>query len=269
MVRFSLVTICYNAESLIAETMESVLRQDAGVGFEYIIVDGASKDRTFAIARSYEQKFAAKGISLRCYSEPDNGISDAFNKGILHAEGEIVGLVNAGDCLTKDALKVLNEAYAEDVDIFYGNILWVDKEQGVQYTRHSSADVSALRFTMPIMHPACYIRKTAYETVGMYKTDFRYAMDRELLARMWKAGRRFKFINHVFSEMSAGGVSDSSAYNSQRKAESRSIALACGVSPLLFEYVYAKGKLQYYLIKTLKKYPQLFLWLRGLRAQKS
>lgn len=265
--RYSLVTICYNAEKEIAATIESVLKQDAGLGFEYIIVDGASKDQTFAIARSYEHQFAAKGISFRCYSEPDKGISDAFNKGVLHAKGDIVGLVNAGDCLTDDALKALDSAFEEDVDIYYGNILWNDKERGMRYIRYSKPHPEELRLSMPILHPACFIRKSAYDSVGLYKIEFRYGMDRELLARMWKAGKRFKYINHTFSVMSAGGVSDASAYSAQRRKESESIAMACGVSRIRFEYTYNVAKCKFKLITLIKRYNRLFNLLRTMKMR--
>lgn len=256
--RYSVVTICYNAENEIAGTMESVLCQSVCDNFEYIVVDGASKDRTIEIVKAYEPRFREKGIPFRWYSEPDKGISDAFNKGVLHAEGEIVALVNAGDRLTPCAMETYAAAYEEDVDIFYGHIRWVDQANGLDYIRKSQPVPDALPLTMSIMHPACIIRKSAYESVGLYKTEFRYAMDRELLARMLMAGRKFKCIDYVFSVMSAGGVSDTHAFDAQRKQESMSIALACGVSRLRFEWVFNRAKYRYRLIKWVKEHTNLY-----------
>ena len=79
--KLSVVTVCLNAENCIALTMESVLNQTVPV-YEYILVDGGSTDRTNEIIEEYKEKFLEKGIRFINISEKDNGISDAFNKGI-------------------------------------------------------------------------------------------------------------------------------------------------------------------------------------------
>lgn len=265
--RFSVVSICYNAEKEISDTMKSVLAQTYCGDMEYIIVDGASGDKTVEIARSMAPEFAAKGIPFRCYSAPDKGISDAFNKGIGYAQGEIVALVNAGDHLRPDALEVLNAAYDEHIDIYYGNIIWSDKENGLSYIKKSRATPNDLPLTMSIMHPACFIRKSAYEMVGMYRIDFRYSMDRELLARMFMAGRQFRFIDHVFSEMAAGGLSDSSAFNAERKRESLTIAQNCGISRIRFEWVFQRAKYRYKIQKWIKENTALYPLLLKLKRK--
>lgn len=264
--KFSVVTVCYNAEHEIEETMQSILNQTCPNHlFEYIIVDGASKDNTFSLVESYRTRFQAKGISFRCYSAPDKGISDAFNKGILYAEGEWIALVNAGDRYAADALETFERSGIDDVDICYGHIHWVNRKTRNGHIRTSSPSPEGLKLGMPIMHPACIIRKAAYQEVGLYREDFRYSMDRELLARMLRAGKRFLYIDHVFSEMSAGGLSDTGAYSTQRKQESRAIALACGVSPLHFEWVFRKARYQYMLISLLKRFSTLYRLLHRFR----
>lgn len=95
--KVSMITICYNAEKTIAKTIESVLSQDYE-NLEYIIVDGGSKDHTVDIIKSYENK------KIHWISEKDNGISDAFNKGIKMATGDLIGLINADDYLFPHAL---------------------------------------------------------------------------------------------------------------------------------------------------------------------
>lgn len=256
--KYSVVTICYNAEQEIEETILSILNQTRTDDVEYIVVDGASKDRTFSLVQSYREHFQAKGIPFRCYSEPDKGISDAFNKGVLYAEGEWIALVNAGDCYAPDALESFERAGVDDVDICYGNVLWSDAENGRSYIRKSSPFPSHLKLGMPILHPACIIRKSAYQDVGLYRIDYRYSMDRELLARMWMAGKRFKYIDHVFSVMRAGGLSDTNAYTAPRKKESMNIALACGVSRCRFEWSYGRAKYKYFLSRWVKQHRFIF-----------
>lgn len=265
--KFSVVTICYNAAEMIRATMESVLCQQYTGEFEYIIVDGASRDNTTEIAQSYETKFAERGVKLRIYSAPDQGISDAFNKGVEYAQGEIVGLVNAGDHLTPDALRVLDDAYEPEVDVYYGNIWWVDEANGLRYIKKSEPTPYNLRHTMSIMHPACFIRKSAYQASGLYRLDYRYSMDRELLARMMREGRRFKYIDHEFSVMTAGGVSDGSAFSPQRKQESMGVALACGVPRWQFERTFFLAKHRYFLIKWIKEHTKLFPLLMRLKRR--
>lgn len=252
--KFSVVTICYNVEDEIEATMQSILNQTcSSEEYEYIVVDGASDDSTFDIVLSYRAKFREKGVRFRCYSAPDNGISDAFNKGIRYAEGEWVALVNAGDHYAADALETFGKSGMDDADICYGHISWINRETGLTYRRLSTLAPNCFALGMPVMHPACIIRKTAYEEVGLYKEEFRYSMDRELLARMQCAGKRFKCIDHVFSEMSVGGVSDTGAYSSQSKKESRAIALACGISPWHFECHHQYEKCRFYLTRLLRR----------------
>lgn len=265
--RFSVVTICYNAEEEIVGTMESVLAQTQSGDFEYIVVDGASRDATMERVRAMKRRFMDKGIPFRAYSAPDKGISDAFNKGVEYAQGEIVALVNAGDALTPDALKIISAAYRPEVDVYYGNIWWEDEAKGVRYVKKSEPTPRNLRTTMCIMHPSCFIRKSAYEASGLYRTDFRYAMDRELLSRMMRDRRRFLYLDAEFSCMKAGGVSDSVAYTPQRKWESKTIALACGVSRLRFEWIYNVAKYRYYLVSLLKRHPVLYSVLLRLKGR--
>ena len=92
----SIVTVCLNAEQLIGRTIDSVLRQDMD-DYEYLIVDGASADRTLAIAESYRPAFDEKGIRYTIVSERDSGIYNAMNKGARLASGEWICYMNAGD----------------------------------------------------------------------------------------------------------------------------------------------------------------------------
>ena len=94
--KVSIITICFNSEAVIRKTIESVLNQTY-TDIEYIIIDGASKDKTVEIAESYRLSLEGKGITFNVYSEPDKGIYDAMNKGINKATGELVGLINSGD----------------------------------------------------------------------------------------------------------------------------------------------------------------------------
>ena len=88
--KISVITISYNAEKEIEKTILSVISQTYD-NIEYIIVDGASKDNTISIVNKYKKKISC------VISEPDKGIYDAMNKGIMHATGEWLIMRNAGD----------------------------------------------------------------------------------------------------------------------------------------------------------------------------
>ena len=100
---FSIVTVCFNSEKTIKKTIESVLQQEFK-DYEYIIVDGASKDGTMDVVKNYEDKFEGR---LRYISEPDKGIYDAFNKGIRMSKGKYVWIVNSDDYIEPNALEEL------------------------------------------------------------------------------------------------------------------------------------------------------------------
>ena len=91
--KLSIITVSFNAENCIKKTIKSVLNQIEPV-YEYIIIDGASTDKTYNIICSYGEAFKNKGIKYIHCSEPDKGISDAFNKGIKKATGDLVGIIN-------------------------------------------------------------------------------------------------------------------------------------------------------------------------------
>src|SRR5574344_2136444 len=123
--KITIITICYNSAKTIARTIESVLSQNYS-DLEYLIVDGASKDNTVAIANSYKEKFAAKNISYIISSEPDHGIYDAMNKGINKSTGDVVGILNSDDYYaSSDVLSVVAKTFElNNIESCYGNILY-------------------------------------------------------------------------------------------------------------------------------------------------
>ena len=102
-VKISIITITYNSERTVEETLKSVISQ-AYPKLEYIIVDGASKDKTLDVVAKYKDSIA------RIISEPDKGIADAFNKGIRMATGDLIGIINSDDLLLPGALRKMAES---------------------------------------------------------------------------------------------------------------------------------------------------------------
>ncbi len=119
---FSIITVVYNGENLLSDTMESVFRQTYPQ-VEYIVVDGASKDNSLKII----QEYAAKMPHLRWISEPDRGLYDAMNKGLRMATGDFVQFLNAGDWLhASDTLEKMAGMVTPQTGVLYGETMLVD-----------------------------------------------------------------------------------------------------------------------------------------------
>lgn len=177
----SIVTVCYQAEKLLAETLDSVMSQTFQ-SFELVIVDGASTDNTVAIAQRYQSKIGT------LISEKDKGIYDAMNKGIEHAKGEWIYFLNAGDCLyDKHVLQnVFGQELPENVGLMYGKIKTVNEPTGVDYVWGKSVSLKDFYHRYPINHQASFARKKAFESIGSFNTRYRLSADNEWFVRFFK-----------------------------------------------------------------------------------
>jgi glycosyltransferase involved in cell wall biosynthesis len=196
----------------VRDTIESVLRQSYA-DYEYIVVDGASKDNTVDIIREYEPRFEGR---MRWISEPDKGIYDAMNKGIAMATGDVVGIVNSDDFYHRsDVLEKVNEAFADaEVQAIYGDVRFVNDdnlEKTVRY--YSSKNFSPKRFRFGFMpaHPSFFTYKRFFDEFGYYKTDYKIAADYELLIRFLYTHRlKSRYVHLDFMKMRTGGASTAS-----------------------------------------------------------
>ena len=196
----SIVTVVLNGEGEIRKTIESVIRQKYEK-WEYIFIDGGSTDNTVEIIKEYEE------YNISWISEKDNGISDAFNKGIGRACGSIIGILNAGDWYEDGAIERIVAAFLQNgnVDIVCGDVqYWQGKEKA--YRCASRPDL--LEKEMSVTHPSCFVKKKVYDRYGMFDTEYKLAMDYELLLRLKNAGGCFLVISEILANMQHGGVSE-------------------------------------------------------------
>jgi len=193
----SIITIVYNGQNHLEQAILSVLNQTYP-HIEYIIIDGGSTDQSPRIIKKYEEKIHY------WISEPDKGISDAFNKGIAKASGHIIGIINADDWYDPGALYQVAEKMG-DADICFGDIqLWKNgKKEFIQ-----KGNLHLLNKEMTINHPTVFIKKKCYESFGNYDLRYRCAMDYDLLLRLKVNQCRFKHIPVVLANMRWGGFSD-------------------------------------------------------------
>lgn len=220
MIRFSIVTISFNSEATIERTIKSVINQNYN-NFEFLIIDGGSKDSTMSIVNKY------KGDIDVIISEKDNGISDAFNKGINAANGEYILLLNSDDYLVEGILAKIDSVLKADTDVLHSNIVLVDKS-GSQRIKKPIVDYNRLlKRRMVLNHPGMFIAKSAYEKYGLYNTSFKCAMDRELVSRMYKRGAKFQYEDIETVIFQLGGES-SRNYIKHAIPEGRRISIANG-----------------------------------------
>lgn len=177
----TIITVCYNSDKTIAQTIESVLHQTYR-DIEYIIVDGNSADHTMEIVKSYCSKFNGR---MKVVSEPDEGIYDAMNKGIRMATGELIGIINSDDFYEPDAVTKMVEVYRKGMcAVLYGEIrsLVDEKEESISLLSHEFLDRRMIR------HPACFVTKSAYEKYGLFDTKYCCVADYDLMLRYWRSG---------------------------------------------------------------------------------
>ena len=207
--KLSIITVTYNSERTLRDTMESILSQTFQ-DFEYIIVDGASKDATLDIIREYEPRFQGK---MRYVSEPDKGIYDAMNKGFAMATGDVIGILNSDDFFTSDdvLLAVVDGFAGEYVDAVYADIHYVNTDDLTKCVRYYSSGVFRpwmMRFGMIPAHPSFYCRKAVYDQYGSFDTTYRIAADFEILLRLIFIHRiRTRYVKKDFVTMRLGGAS--------------------------------------------------------------
>jgi len=222
---FSIITPTFNSRQFLTETVQSVLSQE-GAEFEYIIVDGGSTDGTLDIIMEY----AGRDRRIRWISEPDEGIADAFNKGIALARGEIIGIINSDDTYLPGALAAVADAYRShpEFDVFHGDMLRLQGDKVLFLLK--PADVqSHIWHEMPLNHPATFVTARAYGKVGGFDAKVRIAMDYDLMLRLYKVGCSFNYIASPLAAMRYGGASDEKRLEGLR--EVRTIAIREGYPP--------------------------------------
>lgn len=201
----SIVTVCYNAESSIGETFESVLKQEYQ-DYEYLVIDGNSSDHTMQIVEEYRKKFKKKGIAFSVVSENDQGIYDAMNKAIRMAQGTWVYFLNADDRLyNKAVLKNIFSKKYEKADVIYGRVY---KCAGNKVEMRAHRDIEEIVREMPFCHQGAFT-KTELMKKNLFDQRFAICADYNFMLKMYLQGRCFQRIEDIVAYFSAEGVSSS------------------------------------------------------------
>lgn len=221
--KLSLITVCYNAEKTIGDTVRSVFAQRCPVPIEYLVIDGASADATVAAVRdavaasagatARKTEDAQPAFAFQLVSEPDRGMYDALNKGIARATGDIVGILNADDRFSDEcALADVAQAFADDptLECVYADIRFVrgDSDETTRY--YSSRRWRPWMHNWGFMpaHPTVYVRKTVFERFGAYKLGYDISADFEWMTRVLCRGQiKARYLPRCLVTMRLGGKS--------------------------------------------------------------
>jgi len=184
--RFSIITVTYNAEKVIEETIQSVITQTYK-NYEYIIIDGASKDNTLSVIDKY------KDMISRVVSEPDKGLYDAMNKGIAAATGDYLCFLNAGDSFHEDDTLQLMVHSIDDnelPDVLYGETAIVNKEGHFLHMRRLQTPEKltwkSFKQGMLVCHQAFFARHTIVEPFDL---SYRFSADYDWCIRVMKKAK--------------------------------------------------------------------------------
>ena len=194
----SIVTVVYNGEKYLEQTIKSVLDQGYD-NVEYIIIDGGSIDSTLDIIKKYEAQIDY------WVSEPDIGIYNAMNKGTSLCSGDYVAFLNADDWYNKDTVEIVVNRLArkQKVDYLFGNVAmyengtisWVFKEN---LKKHKS--------NMPLGHPSLYLKRSVLLT-KKFDENYKIVADYDLVLRLVNENYSYAYIDQTLANYRIGGIS--------------------------------------------------------------
>jgi glycosyltransferase involved in cell wall biosynthesis len=210
--KVSIITVVLNNADTIGAAIDSVLAQDYK-DIEYIIIDGESTDGTVEIIQSYGNKIS------QVVSGKDGGIYFAMNKGLSLASGKVIGILNADDLYhnTEVIRRVIAKMNATGADTCYGDLQYVKRDNVKAIVRHWHSGGfrrdSFLYGWMP-PHPTFFVKKSVYEKVGLFNTQFRSAADYEFMLRvLFKTKISTCYLPEVLVLMRIGGKSNKEISN--------------------------------------------------------
>lgn len=197
----SVVTVVFNGESFLQETINSVVQQSYE-NIEYIIVDGESSDGTLDIIRRNEDKIDY------WLSEKDDGLYDAMNKAIQLCHGIAVKLINADDLLKPDAIEKCIKVFMDQQDsnfVINGYLERIDMQGNVTATWTNKGKI--IRGYDEFLHPSWFVPMKVYKNYGLYSTEYKVSSDYEYYLRLKRQDIPFVTIQSPLVSFRLGGVS--------------------------------------------------------------
>lgn len=197
----TIITATFNAAELLPHTIKSI-REQTYEDIEWIIVDGNSTDRTIDVIRGNEDV-------IDCWiHEPDNGIYDAWNKGIKLAHGEFISFLGADDCWASKhtVATLMSEVQKSDADVVCAKAMVMGSDGNKMRMLGEPWDQNKMWFRQVVAHPGMIHRAELFKAYGNFDSTFKITGDYEWLLRVNTAVKT-KFVDYVSVHMRDGGVS--------------------------------------------------------------
>lgn len=239
----SIITVVFNGEKYLEQTIRSVLGQTYS-HLEYIIVDGGSTDETLAIIRRYQEKLA------KWISEPDKGLYDAMNKGIRMANGEIIGMINSDDWYEPDAVELVVEAYRKNPTkkIFHADRMDVLLDGSRRLKKFNASKFKLVYYGMTYNHPSMFVHSDIYKKLN-YNIELRALSDYEFVLRnLLHSPEIFFYISKAYVNYRLDGLSGQMA-TAKMLSEGFTARQNAGLSPVRNYFSY--------LLRMLARFAQL------------
>jgi len=208
----SIITPTLNSEAFVEDNIRSI-RSQTYPNIEHVIVDGVSTDSTLDIVKKLDPDAVV-------ISEKDRGISDAFNKGLRLAKGDIIAILNSDDYYADERVveKVVEEfRNRPETELLYGKVRCVDQQTGhtlVIYGEPFSFRKMLKAIITP--HPALFATRRLHETVGDFSLDYKVSMDHEYFVRATAVFEPY-FLDDILTVMRWGGYSAVNIFRAHRE----------------------------------------------------
>jgi len=222
--KISVITVCFNSQTTIERSIQSVVDQQ-WPEVEHIVIDGGSTDGTLAILERFRPHLAV------LVSEPDKGIYDAMNKGLARATGDVICFLNADDQYADVNVlaEVAQQMRTHQLDALVADVGFFKAGDPTRMTRRYRSDRFSpqhLSWCWMPAHPGLFLTREVVQRVGQFKTDYRIAGDYEYVVRTFHGhDLHYKHLPSVVVNMQAGGISNSSWRN--RLLLNREVVRAC------------------------------------------
>jgi glycosyltransferase involved in cell wall biosynthesis len=219
--RFSIITVCKNAESTIEKTILSVLEQEYK-NIEFMVVDGASTDKTQDIIKKHRNRIT------KFVSEQDEGVYSAMNKAIGLATGDIIFFLNANDIFhDKKVLDTIAIEFNKDAELgmLYGDIITIGEKTGDKIPARFNRVSKLFLVRNTICHQAIFAKTALFHQNGLFDTKYKIAADYDWLLRMMVTNKtKCRHIQRFVADFNLSGISANSKYQKMASGEHREIA---------------------------------------------
>lgn len=197
--KISVITINLNNASGLRKTIESVVSQTFN-DFEYVVIDGGSTDGSVDVIKEYDDKITY------WISEPDKGIYNAMNKGILKAKGEYLLFLNSGDWLVDEMVLQKCKPKLKDYDILYGSLVYISNSKKIINYPEKLTFSYLYKHSLP--HPSTFIKKTAFKKAGLYNESARINSDWQFFIKsIFRHNCTYRRIDNKITVFYADGIS--------------------------------------------------------------